>query len=164
MAKLTDKNRIISLGTDNPLHTAHSSSLNSTGSTPINPPVGVAMESPAFQSPVYKNLAQPCSPVEDKMKAGYKLINDQKKDIARMMNKLADLKAAKEEKDVAINQLYQMVEQVQPLLTQLSGWKEKLTAEERELLKKLTHVRSVSLSGIPEEDDRYYEKESWKKH
>ncbi|GMH33956.1 hypothetical protein BSKO_01790 [Bryopsis sp. KO-2023] len=111
MSQLSDKNRIVRLDADDHPNPLHSDSLKSTVSTlqsdvtvEFDPPSAVH-QSPAFHSTIYRSLAEPCSPLEDKVRAGYKLIDGQRRDIARMMNKVSDLRAAHEGKQSAIEQL-----------------------------------------------------------
>jgi len=129
-------------------------------STPSSSPEGFREDPPltpertgedgVFASAIYRNLSDRWAPVEEKMAAGYRLIDAQKKDIDRMTSRLVDIQNQLREKDSAVAQLYTMIEQVSPLLKQMSGWNAKLTAEEQELQQELKRVKR--LLGIEETD------------
>lgn len=132
-------------------------------STPSSSPEGFRTDPPltpektgeegVFGSAIYRNLGERWSPVEEKMAAGYRLIDAQKKDIDRMSSRLVDIQNQLREKDGAVAQLYTMIEQVSPVLKQMSGWNAKLTAEEQELQNELKKVKR--LLGIEEADTEH---------
>lgn len=80
-------------------------SQSSSGTLAIDPPAGVPGEPNAFESAIYKNLAGPGASLHDKVKAGYKLIDAQRKDLSKMKGKLSDLEKSVMDKSRATTQL-----------------------------------------------------------
>lgn len=77
----------------------------SSGSTAADPPRSTSSRSDAFDSTVYRALAGPDAPLHDKVRAGYKLIDGQRRDLSRLLKKKNDLDKALGEKQTAIEQL-----------------------------------------------------------
>lgn len=101
-----------------------------------------------FDSPIYINLASKNSSPEEKLAAGYKLVEAQKKDLEKMSNRLLEIQTQLSQKEQSVSQLYDMVEQVSPMLNQLSNWNEKLSSEESQLRAELKAVkRHLGIDG-----------------
>lgn len=129
-------------------------------STPSSSPEGFREDPPltpersgeegVFGSAIYRNLGDRWAPVDEKMAAGYRLIEAQKKDIDRMTSRLVDIQNQLRDKDNAVAQIYAMIERVSPILKQMSGWNTELTAEEEQLKQELRKVKR--LLGIEDTD------------
>lgn len=80
-------------------------SQSSTGTVALDPPTGVQEEGSAFDSAIYQNLAGKGAPLHEKVRAGYKLIGAQQRDLSKMQAKLSELEKTVADKTRSIDQL-----------------------------------------------------------